>query len=122
MKTILTKNKNRGIFSTACMLTVASVDSEKNTSFKVATLFFNPKYQHFSQQKTTQKYIRCNPVTPKTQKMLYSQNTINQSITNIQVQQLLTFAATKVHFAATATHFLAFFSLQKSPKPLTINV
>ena len=54
--------------------------------------------------------------------MQFIQIIINQYITNIQVQQLLTFAATKITFDATATHFSAFFSPQKSTKPLSINV
>jgi len=54
--------------------------------------------------------------------MILSQIIINQYITNIQVQQLLTFAATKVQFAATATHFLHFFSHQKPSNYMIINI
>jgi hypothetical protein len=53
--------------------------------------------------------------------MTISQTTINQYITNIQVQQLLTFAATKVQFAATASHFSHFFSHQKPSNYMIIN-
>jgi hypothetical protein len=53
--------------------------------------------------------------------MIVSQNTINQYITNIQVQQLLTFAATKVQFTATATHFSYLFSHQKPSNYMIIN-
>ena len=53
--------------------------------------------------------------------MKISQTIINQHITNIQVQQLLTFAATKVQFAATATHFQPLFSTQKLSNYMIIN-
>jgi hypothetical protein len=53
--------------------------------------------------------------------MTISQTTINQHITNFQVQQLLTFAATKVKFAATATHFSHLFSHQKPSNYMIIN-
>ena len=81
----------------------------------------NPKYQHFSNHKTTPKSHTCNPVSPKTQKMTILQKTINQYITNIQVQQLLTFAATKVQFAATATHFQHLFSHKRQSNYMIIN-
>ena len=53
--------------------------------------------------------------------MTISQNAINQHITNIQVQLLLTFAATKVKFTATATHFSHLFSHQKPSNYMIIN-
>ena len=53
--------------------------------------------------------------------MTFSQIIINQYITNIQLQQLLTFAATKVQFAATATHFSHLFSRQKPSNYMIIN-
>ena len=53
--------------------------------------------------------------------MTILQNIINQQFTNISLQQLLTFAATKVQFAATATHFSHLFSNQKPSNYMIIN-
>jgi hypothetical protein len=64
----------------------------------------------------------CNPVSPILQILVFSYSFVYQSIASFILQLLLTFAATKVHFPATATHFSHLFSPQKPSNYMIINI
>ena len=64
----------------------------------------------------------CNPVSPIIQILVISYNIVYQSIASFKLQLLLTFAATKVHFPATTTHFSHLFSPQKPSNYMIINI